>query len=149
MCVNHRSDTFTSVHWGIYVNHSLCDITNGEAYLKQADGAECWFKLLFLNYHCSQAHFKKKETWSGPDFWWEPRVLHSRSRSLQACWWSAEPTRWKGNDKRAKKLTHEVVCGFRVNGVEICFIPHVVGYLWGRGEALLRFSSASLHKNVK
>lgn len=105
MCVNHRSDTFTSVHWGIYVNHSLCDITNGEAYLKQADGAECWFKLLFLNYHCSQAHFKKKETWSGPDFWWEPRVLHSRSRSLQACWWSAEPTRWKGNDKRAKK-TH-------------------------------------------
>ena len=33
-------------------------------------------------------------------------------------------------DNKRKKLTHEIVCGFRVDCIEICYIPHIVGYLW-------------------
>lgn len=31
--------------------------------------------------------------------------------------------------QKRKKHTHEVVSGFRVNSVKICFIPHIVGNL--------------------
>ena len=32
-------------------------------------------------------------------------------------------------DKNVRKLTHEVVRGFRVDGIKICSIPHIVGFL--------------------
>lgn len=46
----------------------------------------------------------------------------------------AQEGKWRRETSKTKtKLTHEVVCGFRVNSIELSFIPHIVGYLCDTG----------------
>lgn len=54
---------------------------------------------------------------------------HVSIKCLVTCEATGECVREQRKGKKRKKHTHEVVSGFRVNSVKICFIPHIVGNL--------------------